>query len=80
MPLIRQQQYPILSAPWRPFVVEQTHQTTTTLGHPRAQPAKTTMPHSGMTPAELAKFMSRGRRKNPEDEEPIFMRLDRIVD
>ena len=33
-----------------------------------------------MTPAELAKFMSRGRRKNPEDEEPIFMRLDRIVD
>ena len=38
------------------------------------------MPHSGMTPAELAKFMSRGRRKNPEDEEPIFMRLDRIVD
>ena len=44
------------------------------------QTAKTTMPHSGMTPAELAKFMSRGRRKNPEDEEPIFMRLDRIVD
>ena len=33
-----------------------------------------------MTPAELAKFMSRGRRKNPEDEDPIFMRLDRIVD
>ena len=47
---------------------------------PWGQTPKTTMPHSGMTPAELAKFMSRGRRKNPEDEEPIFMRLDRIVD
>ena len=38
------------------------------------------MPHSGMTPQELSVFMSRGQRKHPENEEPTFMRLGRIVE
>ena len=67
---------PILIVAW----AEHHKNTSVRRGYSSSTSSKATMPHSGMTPAELAKFMSRGRRKNPEDEEPIFMRLDRIVD
>ena len=71
---------PSLAAPWRISGGADPPDNNNTRAAPWGNQQKQQMPHSGMTPAELAKFMSRGRRKNPEDEEPIFMRLDSIVD